>query len=309
MLSYFLTVIQQIFAMFLMVLVGYILGKKNMISEQGTKDMSPLLLKIVTPMVVISAYQRPFDGELMSTWCIAFAAATMAYVVYIILAELCYRDKANKNIGECKLGVVLPNCGFLAFPLLEALAGEMGIFFGSTSVILLNIIQWTYGAKLLCSEQKIKPLSFLVTPGTIAVVCSLILFCSPWKLPAPVYTAVSSIGSLNTPLAMIVLGTMLSRTNLKECLTKLSYYKIAALRLIAAPLIIMLIFKFIPIPEEVALVTFVGSVVPTATALSMLSQLFDKDYRFSANVVVLTTVLSVATMPILLTIGKIFLGY
>lgn len=292
-----------------MVLVGYILGKKNMISEQGSKDMSALLLKIVTPMVVISAYQRPFDSGLMSTWCIAFAAATMAYVVYIILAELFFRNKSGKNIGECKLGVVLPNCGFLAFPLLEALAGEMGIFFGSSAVILLNIIQWTYGAKLLCSGQKIKAKNFLVTPGTIAVVCSLILFCSPWKLPSPVYIAVSSIGSLNTPLAMVVLGTMLSRTNLKECLTKLTYYKIAFLRLIAAPLVIMVIFKFIPIPKDVALVTFVGSVVPTATALSMLSQLFDKDYRFSANVVVLTTVLSVATMPVLLTIGKIFLGY
>lgn len=309
MLNYFLTVVSQIFSMFLMVLVGYIMCKVNMISDKGKKDMTNLLLKVVTPMVVISAYQRPFDAVLFKQWCISFAAATLAYAISIALAEVFYRNKKNVPLAESKLAVVLPNCGFMAFPLLQALASDTGIFLGSPSVIILNIIQWTYGVKLLEPKQKIDFKKLVLNPGIIAVVCSVALFCSPWKLPAPVYTAVNSIGTLNTPLAMIILGAILAQTDITEAFKSFKYYKLAFFRLIAAPCILLLLFKILPIPQNVMLVTFICAVVPTATAVSMITQLFDKDSSFAANTIVLSTVLSLVTVPVLLTIGKIILGY
>lgn len=309
MLNYFFTVIQQIFSMFLMVMVGFFMFKAKMITEAGIKNMSVLLLKIVMPMIVISAFQRQFDAGLFLEWCIMFGASLLTYLVCIILAEIFFRKDGNYPLAESKLSLVLPNCGFLAFPLMQALAGDIGIFMGSTSVILLNIIQWTYGVKLLKSNEKIGIRKLILTPGTIAIVCSLILFISPVKLPKPVFLAIDSIGSLNTPLAMILLGAMLAQTDIKLALSKFCYYKISILKLLLVPLVMMFIFKFLPFSDTVRLVAFICSVVPTATSVSMMAQLYDSDYRYATNAVVITTVLSVVTMPILLSIGKVILGY
>lgn len=308
-LNYFLTVASQIFAMFLMVAVGFILYKRNMLTENGVREMSSLLLKIVTPMIIMSSFQREFDYGLFIEWSAMFLVSLLTYIISIAVAEVFFRNKSTHALAESKLGAILPNCGFLAFPLMQALAGDIGIFYGSTSVILLNIIQWTYGVRLLKPHEKIGARRLFVNPGVIAVVLSLILFISPVKLSAPVFQAVSAIGSLNTPVAMIVLGAMLAQTDIKSAFFKTYYYKIAFLKLILIPMIMIVVLRFLPLSDNVRLIAFICSVVPTATALSMLSQIFDKDYIHSTNTVVISTVLSVITMPILLTMGKVFLGY
>ena len=291
-----------------MVVVGFAMFKLKMISEKGTKELSALLLKVVTPMILVSSFQRQFEETLLLSWLIMFAASALTYLVHIALAELFYRKK-DGVYAENKLSIVLPNNGFLAFPLLQALAGEFGIFFGSASVIILNILAWTYGTRQFCPNEKISFRNIILNPGIISIVIGLILFCSPVKFPDPVYNAISAIGSLNTPLAMIVLGAMLAQTDLKKALTELNYYKLSVIKLILAPLIMMALFVFLPIPDNVKLVAFVCSVTPTATSVSMLSQIYEKNYRYATNAVVITTILSAITMPVVLTIGKLILGY
>lgn len=308
MIEYFLTVCGQIFSMALMVVVGYIMFKVKMINEDGTKQMSAFLLKVVAPMILIAAYQREFDKDLFGQWIIMFAAVLLTYFIHIIAAELIYRKKTSVY-AENRLSIILPNNGFMAFPILQALAGETGIFFGSVSVITLTVLIWSYGVKLMKPEEKLDIKKILLNPGIIGFVGGVILFCSPWKLPNSVYTAVNAIGSINTPLAMIVLGALLAQTDLKNELKKFCYYKLAFLKLILLPLVMMVVFAFIPMPQNIRLVGFICSVTPTATAVSMLSQLYDRDYRYATNVVVIITVLSAITMPLILSLGKLVIGY
>lgn len=305
-LSYFLTVGGQIFMMFLMVLVGYLMYKRHMLTENGIKEMSVLLLKIVTPMILVSAFQREFEAGLFKDWVTMFLASALTYGVSIVLSIILYRRESRAEERMC---IFLPNNGFLAFPLMQALAGEFGIFLGSTSVILLNVIQWTYGVKLLKPDAKINIKNIILNPGVIGIVLGLLLFFSPWKLPKYVFSAVDAIGSLNTPLAMIVLGGMLAQTDLKKELKTASFYKISVIKLIVLPFIMLGLFYVLPLSDSVKLVAFICSVTPAATSVSMLSQIFDGDYRYAASAVVITTVLSALTMPIILTIGKAVLGY
>ncbi len=309
MLDYFFTVVQQIFAMTLMVLAGFLCYKFKILTDRGIKEFSSVLLKIVMPMIVISAFQRPFESALAGKWFSMLGISLFTYLLSIAIAELFYKNPDTYARGECLISVSFPNCGFLAFPILNALAGPEGIFMGSASVILLNIIQWTYGTIRLCPGQKINIRNILLNPGVIAIVASLLLFVSPVKLPAPVFQAVDAIGSLNTPLAMIVLGGMLAQTDMKSAFTTLSYYKPAFLKLIIVPLVMLVVLYFIPLSNIVKLVAFVCSVVPTATSVSMLSHFYGRDYRYATSMVVIITVLSVITMPVLLALGKQFLGY
>lgn len=293
----------------LMVLVGYIVFRRGLISEHGTKEMSNLLLKIVTPMILISSFQREFDGGLMRDWLIMFGISALTYAVQIIIATLFYRDKSAEHVAENRLSVVLPNCGFLAFPLMQALVGDTGIFLGSTSVIILNILMWTYGSKLFRPKEKLRLKNILTNPGIISVVGGLILFVSPYKLPQPVFIAMDAIGSLNTPLAMIVLGGLLAQTNLKEIFSRACFYKVAFLKQILVPVIMLVLLMIIPMPPDVKLIAFICAATPTATAVGMLSQLYDSDYRFATCAVVITTVVSLVSIPLILSLGKVLLGY
>lgn len=304
MLDYFFTVDKQILAMILMVITGYIAYRKGIVTEKGLGDMSQLLLKIVTPMILITSFQREFSQKEFFQWGIMFGVTVLTYGILILTATLFYRNKSRSLWQENRLAVVFPNNGFMAIPLMQALAGEQGVFLGSTNIILLNILFWTYGTRTFCPEEKTKLKQAFLNPGTIAVVLGLLLFFSPWKLPAPVFQAVSAIGSLNTPLAMIVLGGFLAQTDLKAAFKNTAFYKLSAVKLLLIPCMMFAILACLPLSSEIKVVAAICSVTPTSTALSMLAELYNRDFRYASGAVIITTLISAVTIPVMMTLAK-----
>lgn len=309
MLEYFLTVDKQILAMALMVAVGYIVYRKGLVTDQGLSDMSQLLLKVVTPMVLISAFQRPFSWEGLRDWGIMFSVTALTYGVSIAVAVLFYRNKSHPLCPENRLGVVFPNNGFMAIPLMLSLAGEEGVFLGSTNIILLNILFWTYGSQLLQPGSKINLRQAFLNPGTVSVVLGLLLFLSPWKLPGPVFQAVDALGSLNTPVAMLVLGGFLAQSNMRTYFQTGAYYRLCAVKLLVIPCVMLAILRFLPLPPAIKVVASICSVTPTATALSMLTEIYHRDRRYASGVVMITTVLSAVSIPLMMTLAKAILQF
>ncbi len=118
--EYFLTVVQQIFSMFLMVMVGYALFKTKLVSDEALKGMSNLLMKIVTPMILVSSFQREYNRGLMIAWVCMFAVAALTYAIQIALAAIFYRDKNKHAFAENRMSIVMPNN---RIPCISAYAG------------------------------------------------------------------------------------------------------------------------------------------------------------------------------------------
>ncbi len=309
MLDFFFSVSHQILIMFLLVIVGILMYNFKIIGEQGTKELSDFLMKVIVPMIIISKFQRQFDLELFSQWSVMFGLSLLTFLVQLVLGWIAFRDKTYKNRPEGILSILLPNNGFLAFPLMQALAGEDGIFFGAASVVLLNIFQWTYGLKLMKPDEKLSIKKMILNPGTLSILIGLLLFISPVKLPEPVFAAVDLIGSLNTPIAMVILGCMIAQTDIKECFKNTAMYKISFLKLIVTPFLMILVLSILPVSDMVKLIVLITAAVPTATSVSMFSQVCDRDYLFATNAIMVSTILSVITMPLILTVGKMILGF
>lgn len=307
--EYFFAVGHQIFMMFLIVVVGYCVVRFKIVSEEGIKQLSVLLLKIVVPMILIASFQREFESGLFVKWITMFAVSALIYAVQIGLATVMYRKRDIRGFAESRLCIVLPNNGFLAFPLMMSLVGDLGVFYGATNVIILNILQWTYGHKLFRPNDRLDIKKIILNPGTLSVVIGLMLFVSPYKLPQPVFEAVESIGSLNTPVAMIVLGGLIAQTDLKKEVRQLGYYKMSFVKLIILPLIIAPILRFLPVANELKLVGLICAVTPAATSVSMMSQLYDGEYKYATSAVVIMTILSAVTIPVILALGSGILGY
>lgn len=193
------TIVTQIFIMFLLMFVGHLLYRRRVIDDQGSKQISSLLLNIVTPAVLISAYQRPFDRGEAKLLLTAFLFAIATYLIPLALSRLLYGRSKKLYARDAQMCIIFSNNGFMAIPLLQALLGSTGVFLGSASIVTGTVIAWTYGARMLSGKGRINVKKILLNPGTLALLGGLLLFISPWKLPAPLFQAVNYLGSLNTP--------------------------------------------------------------------------------------------------------------
>lgn len=307
MLNYIFTIVNQIFIMFLLMLVGYILSKKDIINEEGTKQISSVLMFVATPAIIIASYQRAFEVELAKRLLLIFVFCLIAYIIPIILGEILFKKNSTLDFQDKRMCIVFANNGFMAIPLLQALLGSIGVFLGSAHIVMGNVFLWTYGAKTMGGEKyKINLKTAFINPGVLAMLGGFLLFVSPVKLPDTVYQILNYLGALNTPLAMIVLGAFLAKINLLDCIRDKSLYSISMYKLIVVPAILMLILLLLPVDKMMAATLLIGTAAPTGIIAPMFAQRFKTNHLYSTKIVALTTLLCIMTMPIFLTIIEFF---
>ena len=120
---------QQVLVLFILIGVGFLCGKKGIINDVASKKMTDIVLYVVTPCVMISAFQREFTFELIGKMAVAVVCAALIIAGSIVIAKLVFHDK---NIGRQKVlefSVIFSNCGFMSLPLQKAILGDDGWFY------------------------------------------------------------------------------------------------------------------------------------------------------------------------------------
>ena len=142
--------------------------------------------------------------------------------------------------------------------------------------------------------------------GTTPCLIGLVLWLSRLTLPQPVVSTVKYIGDVCTPLSMIIVGSLLATIPLKRLLTEIKVYYASAVRLIINPLVVILIGKLTGIerihPFGSALLIFITVMasVPVASNSAMFAEKYDLMPARTAQIVGVSTVLSAATIPIMI---------
>lgn len=301
--TYALTIVNQLFIMSILMAVGFVLSKRNIITAEGSAQISTLLLKVIMPCIIIGAFNKEYNNEDAIMLIESFVLVGIAYLVPVIIAKLVYKNESQKS-----LCLVLSNNGYMAIPLLQVLLGTTGVFLGAVHIVVGNLMVWTYGLKIN-GHKSGKSLwkQLVLNPGTLSLIVGLIVFVMPFKLPVQISEVVTYIGSINTPMAMILLGYYISKLNIKECLTNKSLIGLSALKLILIPVVLIAMFAVSPFGVVVCSAVLIGSATPTGLAAPMICQYCGKDYSFSTSAVTFTTILSILTMPVMLTIMQIFI--
>src|SRR5699024_9202604 len=104
-------------------------------------------------------------------------------------------------------------------PISYAVYGDDGIFYAAMLNISYNVLVWTLGVKLLSKDQISNEGSFkklILNPGIFSVFIGLILFVTPLTLPSLLSEPMNMVGSMTTPLAMIVVGGILGGTKIGD---------------------------------------------------------------------------------------------
>ncbi len=294
----------NVLVMIMLMAIGFILAKKDILTSAGIKQITELVLRVAMPCLVITSYQRDYDAQVVKKLVYALLFSLVIHFVYIVIAALVFKKRPDKKDRISKFSIIYSNCGFMALPLIESLYGSEGVFYAVAYVTVFNILYWTQGVYLYTND--INQLSFkkaFMTPGVIGVIIGMTLFFAQITLPAPVAKTASFVASLNTPLPMIVLGTYLKNLDIKKILKDGSLWAVTGLRLIALPILTVVIMKLINMDTSICMPLVLSSACPVAAITTLFAVRYNLDSEYSSQAVSFTTLLSIITIPVMMMIA------
>lgn len=301
----FLTVAQQVLVLFILIGVGFALSKKNILTEKGAKACSELAMFIATPCVIIKAFQRPYTPALMWGLLTALLVAAAIHLLAIGIGWLVYRNDNPRN-RVYRLSLLLSNAGFMALPLQQAILGEIGVFYGTAYVVMFNLMLWSYGVLVMDrGNGKLSWKKILISPGTVGVVAGVLVFVLPFDLPQIFSAPIAHLAALNTPLPMLFIGYYLSKVNFASALRRKDYYVGMALRLIVLPVVSVALLYLFGIRGTMLVSMSIAVSAPTAASVPMFATRYKGDTETAVNMVALSTVASLVTMPVIVALTQL----
>ena len=296
-----LILLRQIAIMALLMAVGIYLSRKGFLSPQGTKDLGAILLRIIIPCVIVKSYITTYSRERLLELALSAGLALAAFILAMGIAYLVYGKRRRiENFASA-----FCNAGFIGNPLAQAVIGDEGVFYMAASVALLNLFQWTYGVYIMTDRRDlISAKTIAKNPVVIAIVIGIALFLSRLPVPGIVTSTLGYIAGMNTPVAMILMGTYMAKLPWRKLLDKRAYGCVL-FRLVIIPAVVLLVFWALPISNQnVALAAYLAAATPVGANICVFAQQYDCDYEFSVVTVCLSTVLSIVTVPLMVSLAQ-----
>lgn len=291
--------------LFVLIAVGFLCGKKGILNDFSSRCMTDIVLYVVTPCVMITAFQREFSFELVGKIVTAIVCAALILAGSILVSVLIFRNKDESRRRVLQFSVIFSNCGFMSLPLQKAILGDDGWFYGSIFVAVFNIFVWTYGLVSMSGDKKQLSLKKLaVNPGIFGVAVAIILFVCKINLPYIISQPIAYLSDLNTPLPMLIIGFYLSKADFKKAFTDIGIYAAVAVRLLVIPIASAIIMSLFRIDSTIIVAFVIASSAPTAATTTMFAAKFSRDVDLSVGVVASTTVVSVITMPLVVAFSQ-----
>lgn len=305
MLQDFLTVSGNVLTLFLLIGVGVVCAKVKLLSDGAVKALADLVLYIATPCVIIKSCIREFDPAMLWGFLTVVAVAAVNHALLILLARVVFREKEESRRRVLRCATVFSNAGYMAIPLQQAILGDVGVFYCAAYVIVFNVFLWTYGLAQMSGESRLSAKKILLNPGVIGVAVGLTLFVLPIPVPALIADGIGHLAALNTPIPMLIVGYYLAQTDLLGALRDGRGWLCIALRLVVAPLAALGGLLLCGIRGDLLTSLMICIATPVATACTMFATRFDRDPRLSVNLVSLSTLLSMVTLPLAVSLTRL----
>lgn len=296
--DFIILLLKQNILMFLYLLIGYFLFRKKLIGISGSADIGRMLLHIVMPAAILKAYMTSYTPERLIGLVLSFLAALLALLLAIFISQIFFK----KEQAIERFGAAFSNAGFIGIPLVQMTLGEEAVFYVSSFVALLNILQWTYGVFILTGDRNMFSFQKLRTnPVILSFLGGLLLFFMPVTLPDLFTGMIGSLAAMNGPLAMIVLGTYLAHVSPGSLFKEKLAYRCSFVRLILIPILTIILLGFFPAEyHTLKLAVLIAASAPIGSNVAIFAQLYGQDYTRAVKEVCLSTLLCIITLPLII---------
>lgn len=294
---------QQIVQLFLMIFMGYLIVKTGLVRDDDSKILSKIILYLIVPCVIINAFQVDYTTDTVKGLLIAFAASVMTQVVLLIVISA-----AGKllHLNEVEIAsVYYSNSGNLIVPIVTFILGQEWVLYGCVFMSVQLVFLWTHCKKIISREASYDWKKIILNINMISIFIGVILFFTGIRLPEIIRNTLASVGTMIGPASMIVTGMLFAGMNLKQIFANKRVYFITFLRLIAVPLIALVLIKlsnlasFSADGNKIMLIVFLAIITPSASTVTQMCQVYGNDSKYASAINVMTTLLSIITMPVM----------
>ncbi len=294
--------IEQILMMFFMMGIGFILRRKSFFKDEHLQGLSNMLLNLIMPFTLISAFIREFNLSYGFNLLITLGLSFVASLLAIIIPKAVFKKECSVEV----MSVAFSNVSFMGIPLVSALLGSEYVFYIAGYIAIFNVFIWTAGVYIVTGDvSKITLKKVIFNPNIIAIIVGIIIFISPVKAPNFINKAVYSLGSMSTPISMILIGSFLADSDLIKILKTFNAWMVVAIRLFMVPIVTMAILYFIPSQfNDLKLLVLIAAATPSASSAAVMSRVYNKDFVYASGIVSLTTIVSFISMPLIIYLGQ-----
>ncbi|MGL4772850.1 MAG: AEC family transporter [Clostridium sp.] len=292
-------VLNSVISLFLIMLIGVYACKKGIITDELKKGLTNLLLKITQPLMILASFSFAFEEGMMANVIKAFIYSFICFIVAISVSYIFLLKMTSKKKKVLQFANVFSNCGFMGFPVIESIYGAEGVVYASIFNMFFSLFLWTYGYMLFSSGfSKEEAKKVLVNPGVVAVYIGIAMLLLKVQLPGPIYSSVKMVGSMTTPISMLIVGSILSRVDIRQAFKDWTLLYGSFLKLMIMPLCVFIMSRILKDSSIVMNTMILLQAMPAAAMTTIFAENFNNQKEYAAVLVFTTTLLSIITFPI-----------
>ncbi len=296
-------ILNQLLQFLLMMLMGYGIVKAGILKSEDSRVLSSIAVYLVTPCVIISAFQIDFNAQTMNGLLLAFAAAIISQLAFLLLISTVGKRRQWSEVE--KASIMYSNAANMIIPIVLSVLGEEWVLYTSAYIAVQIVTLWTHCRSMLCGDKGFHWKKILGNINMISIFVAVLLFLSGIRLPALITGTFSSLRALMAPLGMFVLGMLMAKFKLKQVFCNVRIYKIAFVRLLFCPLMMLCILKLsgaaslFPNADTILFISFLATCTSPAVNITQMAQLYGKDAEYASAINLVSITLCVVTIPLM----------
>ena len=293
--------------LFLLIVIGVFSKRKNILPKEANTVLTDFLINIILPCNIINSFRAELKIEVLINFVRIFLLAFGIQIFAIIINNFLYRNQSEERQKVLKYATVISNAGFMGMAVVEGVFGMAGAMYASISLISQRALLWSAGLAYFTKADSKKELfkKILTHPCLVSVYIGLILMIFQIPLPDFLGRTIRSVGNTTTPVSMILIGLILGEIkDLQKFITKTVMFY-TTIRLVILPLIVFLVGKFFGFDNILIGVQVLITGMPAASTTAILAGKYNGDVEFATKCILVSSALSMITIPIWCLILKI----
>ena len=293
--------------LFAIVVVGFVAGKLDYMGGTFDKRLSKVVIDITCPALILSSATT---GELPDRQYI-LPLLLISVITYVVLTGIAYLlprylTRRQEDQGVIGFALIFGNVGFMGYPVVASIFGHEAIFYAAVLNVVNTFAVFTIGTMLITGKSKVEGHKFqkkvlYSTPMLAAYVTMLIVALRIDNIPAFISQPLTMIGNITVPAALLIVGSSMSQLSPRAMLGNGTVYVTTLFRLAILPIAIHFLCRALGFSEFVVNINTIVIAMPVATYGTILCLRHGKDTTFITEVTFITTLISMLTIPALVT--------
>lgn len=296
----------NLIGLFLLIGVGFLAVRMNILPIQASKPMSALLMKITVPATVVISMIRPFDPAFLRLGLSIMVVGTVLFALFgalsLGLSRLCRVPLGRRGMWCCC--ATFCNNGFMGFPVALAVLGEEGLALTVILGIPFNLMVYSIGAKMVCMDvdgpaSAVSWKRAIFSMVNLATLVGTVLYVTQLPIPEAVLTPLRHLSNVTTPLSMLIIGMNLSQGSLADVVRDRDAFTASAVRLLLFPLIAWGLMRCIPGLDSLVMgAALLNLSMPSPAAATLMGEEYGGSVQMGSRIIFLSSLLCIVTIPL-----------